>query len=169
MQKYQHYINGEWSDAADGGTLVSINPATEEPWAQAPVATEHDVNRAVDAAKNALFNGPWSKMTPTARGRILRRLGDLISEKADHLGNIETIDSGKLLKETRGQTGYVRDYYHYFAGMADKIEGATLPIDKPDMHVFTTREPVGGSGCRSPVECTDVFNRNQTRPCAGGG
>ncbi len=143
MKKYQHYINGEWSDASDGGTLVSINPANEEPWAQAPAATEHDVNRAVDAAKNALFDGPWSKMTPTARGRILYRLGDLISEKSDHLGDIETIDSGKLLKETRGQTGYVRDYYHYFAGMADKIEGATLPIDKPDMHVFTTREPVG--------------------------
>lgn len=143
MQEYQHYINGEWSDASDGGTLVSINPANEEPWAQAPTATEQDVNRAVNAAKNALFDGPWSKMTPTARGRILHRLGDLIAEEADHLGDIETIDSGKLLKETRGQTGYVRDYYHYFAGMADKIEGATLPIDKPDMHVFTTREPVG--------------------------
>jgi len=143
MKKYQHYINGEWSDASDGGTLVSINPANEEPWAQAPAATEHDVNRAVEAAKNALFDGPWSKMTPTARGRTLYRLGDLIAQKSDHLGDIETIDSGKLLKETRGQTGYVRDYYHYFAGMADKIEGATLPIDKPDMHVFTTREPVG--------------------------
>ena len=143
MQKYQHYINGEWSDAADGGTVVSINPANEEPWAQAPAATEDDVNRAVEAAKSALFDGPWSKMTPTARGKLLYRLGDLVAQKAAHLGDIETIDSGKLLKETRGQTGYVRDYYHYFAGMADKIEGATLPIDKPDMHVFTTREPVG--------------------------
>ncbi len=143
MKQYQHYINGEWGDASDGATLVSINPANEQPWAQAPAASEDDVNRAVEAAKNALFAGPWSKMTPTARGRILYRLGDLIAEKADHLGDIETIDSGKLLKETRGQTGYVRDYYHYFAGMADKIEGATLPIDKPDMHVFTTREPIG--------------------------
>ena len=143
MQKYQHYINGEWSDASDGGTLISINPSNEEPWAQAPAATQDDVNRAVDAAKHALFDGPWSNMTPTARGRILHRLGDLIAGEADHLGDIETRDSGKLLKETRGQTGYVCDYYHYFAGMADKIEGATLPIDKPDMHVFTTREPVG--------------------------
>ncbi len=143
MQKYQHYINGEWCDAADGGIVVSINPATEEPWAQAPAATEHDVNQAVEAAKNALLDGPWSKMTPTARGRILYRLGDLVAQKADHLGDIETIDSGKLLRETRGQSGYVRDYYHYFAGMADKIEGATLPIDKPDLHVFTTREAVG--------------------------
>lgn len=143
MQKYQHYINGEWSDASDGSTLDTLNPASEEIWAQAPAATQEDVNRAVSAAKKALFEGPWSNMTPTARGKILRKLGDLIAHKADHLGDIETIDSGKLLKETRGQTGYVCDYYYYFAGMADKIEGATLPIDKPDMHVFTTREPIG--------------------------
>ena len=143
MQNYQHYINGEWSNASDGATLTTINPATEEAWAQAPAATEEDVNLAVAAAKKALFEGPWGSMTATQRGKLMRRLADLIVDKADHLGDIETIDSGKLLKETRMQTGYVSDYYQYFAGMADKIEGATLPIDKPDMHVFTTREPIG--------------------------
>ncbi len=143
IEKYQHYINGEWSDASDGATITTINPANEEVWAEVPAATEDDVNRAVASARTALYDGPWGSMTPTARGKLLRRLGDLIIDKADHLGDIETIDSGKLLKETRGQTGYVSDYYYYFAGMADKIEGATLPIDKPDMHVFTTREPIG--------------------------
>jgi len=143
MQSYQHYINGEWCDASDGATLTTINPANEETWAQVPAATEDDVNSAVAAAKKALFEGPWGTMTATQRGKLMRRLADLIVDKADHLGDIETTDSGKLLKETRMQTGYVSDYYHYFAGMADKIEGATLPIDKPDMHVFTTREPIG--------------------------
>ena len=143
MQKYQHFIDGTWSDASDGGTLRTINPASEEEWAEVPAATEEDVDRAVDAAWKALYEGPWSQMTATQRGKLLRKLGDLIVDKAAHLGDIETIDSGKLLKETRGQTGYVSDYYWYFAGLADKIEGATLPIDKPDMHVFTTREPIG--------------------------
>ena len=143
MQRYQHYINGKWRDASNGATLRSINPANEEEWAEVPAATETDVNQAVAAARSALFEGPWGKMTATQRGKMIRRLGDLIAGKVDHLGDIETIDSGKLLKETRGQTGYVSDYYHYFAGLADKTEGATLPIDKPDMHVFTTREPIG--------------------------
>ena len=143
MQSYQHYINGEWSDASNGAMLTTINPANEESWAEVPASTAEDVNRAVAAAKAALHYGPWGTMTATQRGKLLYKLADLIVDQADHLGDIETIDSGKLLKETRMQTGYVSDYYRYFAGMADKIEGTTLPIDKPDMHVFTTREPIG--------------------------
>ena len=143
MKSYQQYIDGEWCDASDGGTITSINPANETEWAVVPSATEDDVNRAVAAAKRALFEGPWASMTATQRGRCLYKLAELIGEKSTHLGDIETTDSGKLAKETRAQTGYVSDYYRYFAGLADKIEGATLPIDKPDMHVFTTREPIG--------------------------
>jgi len=143
MKSYQQYINGEWCDASDGNTITSINPSNEEAWAQFPEATEEDVNRTVEAAWEALYNGPWSRMTATERGRLIYRLGDLIKEHAAFLGEIETTDSGKLAKETRAQTSYVTDYYHYFAGLADKIEGKTLPIDKPDMHVFTTREPIG--------------------------
>jgi aldehyde dehydrogenase (NAD+) len=143
MKNYQQFINGEWCDASDGNTITSINPSNEEAWAQFPEATEEDVNRTVEAAWEALYNGAWSKMTATARGRLIHHLGDLIKENAAFLGEIETTDSGKLAKETRAQTSYVTDYYHYFAGLADKIEGKTLPIDKPDMHVFTTREPIG--------------------------
>ena len=82
-------------------------------------------------------------MTQTARGKLLYRLADLVAEHATKLGELETTDSGKLLAETSAQTGYVADYYRYFAGLADKVEGTVLPIDKPDMHVFTTREPIG--------------------------
>lgn len=143
MKHYQMYIDGQWCDSQDGLTLDSINPATGEVWATAAVAGEAEVNRAVAAAKRALNEGPWAQMNATQRGKMLHRLGDLIGEYSQHLGEIETIDSGKLAKETRAQTGYVSDYYYYFGGLADKIQGATLPIDKPDMHVFTKRVPIG--------------------------
>ena len=143
LMKYQMYIDGQWTDAADGATFDSVNPATGKPWAKMPAASESDVNAAVAAAKRALHEGAWASMLPTQRGKLIRRLGDLIAENSDRLGDIETTDSGKLSRETRAQVGYVADYYYYFAGLADKIEGATLPIDKPDMHVFTLREPIG--------------------------
>ena len=143
MKHYQMYIDGQWCDATDGAKLESINPASGEIWATAAIAGEVEVNRAVAAAKRALHEGAWANMTPTQRGKMLHKLGDLIAENSQMLGDIETIDSGKLAKETRAQTGYVADYYYYFAGLADKIQGATLPIDKPDMHVFTKRVPIG--------------------------
>ncbi|MFT5397742.1 MAG: acyl-CoA reductase-like NAD-dependent aldehyde dehydrogenase, partial [Gammaproteobacteria bacterium] len=143
MKHYQMYIDGKWCDAADGAVLESINPATGEVWASAAVAGEIEVNRAVAAASRALKTGPWAEMNATQRGKLLHKLGDLIAENSQMLGEIETIDSGKLGKETRAQTGYVSDYYYYYAGLADKIQGATLPIDKPNMHVYTKRVPIG--------------------------
>jgi (Z)-2-((N-methylformamido)methylene)-5-hydroxybutyrolactone dehydrogenase len=143
MKHYQMYIDGEWLDAADGARLESINPASGEVWATAAVAGEVEVNRAVAAANRALKSGPWAAMNATQRGKMLRRLGDLVAENAQLLGEIETLDSGKLARETRAQSAYVAEYYYYFAGLADKIQGATLPIDKPDMHVFTRRVPIG--------------------------
>jgi len=143
MKHYQMYIDGDWCDAEDNAKLESINPATGEVWATAAVAGVAEVNRAVAAAQRALNEGTWAQMNATQRGKLLHKLGDLIGKHSQHLGEIETIDSGKLAKETQAQTGYVSDYYYYFAGLADKIQGATLPIDKPDMHVFTKRVPIG--------------------------
>ncbi|MEM7210249.1 MAG: aldehyde dehydrogenase [Pseudomonadota bacterium] len=143
MQHYQLYIDGDWCDAADGGKLDSVNPASGEVWCTCAVAGESEVNRAVAAARRAMSEGPWAEMTATARGKMLRALGDAVAQKAQHLGEIETIDSGKLAKETKMQTGYVSDYYYYYAGLADKVQGATLPIDKPNMHVYTKRVPIG--------------------------
>ena len=100
------------------------------------------MNAAVEAAQRAL-EGPWGQMTPTQRGKCLRKLGDLMAEASEHLGRIETEDTGKMFKETAWQATYIAEYFHFFAGAADKIHGDTLPIDKPDMFVFTDREPVG--------------------------
>ena len=143
VSEHAMLIDGKWVPASDGSYFDSINPATGEVWARIPAATAEDVNRAVDAADAAFTNGPWSRMTPTDRGRCLRRLGDLLAEKSEELGRIEAIDTGKLFKETRWQAKYIAEFFHFYAGAADKIHGETLPIDKPDMFVFTKREPLG--------------------------
>jgi acyl-CoA reductase-like NAD-dependent aldehyde dehydrogenase len=169
LASYQLYIDGAWCNASDDTTFESINPATGEPWALIPAASEADVDRAVVAAKRALYQGPWSSMTATQRGKLLRRLGDLISENAERLGEVETIDSGKLARETRSQTRYVAEYYWYYAGLADKTEGATLPIDKPDLHVFTTREPIGVVAAIVPWNAQMFLSATKLGPALAAG
>ena len=143
LKHCQMLIDGEWVDAEDGQTFESINPSTGEAWATAPVAGAVDVERAVQAAHRAFTEGPWSKTTATERGKMLRKLGDLLAGKSEELGRLETIDTGKMFKETRWQAAYIADFFHYYAGCADKIHGDTMPIDKPDLFVFTKREPLG--------------------------
>jgi len=142
MEHYKLYINGKFIDSSSNKTFESINPATEEPWATIAEAQSQDVNNAVEAAHNA-FHGEWSSFLPNKRGEFLRSIGDQLKQNAELLGTIETRDTGKMFKETKFQANYIAEFYYYYAGLADKIEGSTLPIDKPDMQVFTTREPVG--------------------------
>ena len=141
--RYKMFINGIWQDASDGKRFDSINPATELPWCSIPESTEDDINRAVESAHAAFTSGPWARLTPTERGKYLRRLAELLDEKSEHLGRIETIDTGKMLKETRWQAKYIAEFFHFYAGCADKVSGQTLPIDKPDMITLTLREPLG--------------------------
>jgi len=143
IQNYQMLIDGAWVDASDGGIFDSINPATGEVWSRVPEATYDDVDRAVRAADRAFNEGPWARMSATQRGHSLRRLADILAEKSEELGRIEAIDTGKMLKETRWQAKYIAEFFHFYAGCADKIGGETLPIDKPDLFVFTSREPLG--------------------------
>ena len=143
LPHYNLFVDGQWIEGSARQIMESNNPATGQPWATFACASATDVDRAVAAAKRAMDEPKWRDLSATGRGKLLYRLADLIEENAQLLGEIETRDSGKLVVETVGQTKYVADYYQYFAGLADKIEGATLPIDKPDMHVYTTREPIG--------------------------
>jgi acyl-CoA reductase-like NAD-dependent aldehyde dehydrogenase len=142
LKSYQMLIDGRWVDASDKRTFPSLNPATGEAWASIPEATVDDVNQAVEAAHRA-FEGEWGRALPSARGKLLRRLAELLAEKSEDLGRTETVDTGKMLKETRWQAKYIAEFFHYYAGCADKIQGATLPIDKPDMVAMTLREPLG--------------------------
>ncbi len=143
VRAYQMLIDGAWVDASDGRTFDSVNPTTGEIWARVPEATAEDVDAAVRAADRAFNDGPWAALSPTQRGHCLRRLADLLAEKSEDLGRTESIDTGKLLKETRWQAQYIAEFFHFYAGCADKVSGETLPIDKPDLFVFTNREPLG--------------------------
>lgn len=141
MQHFQYYIDGQFLDGE--ARFDSLDPATGQVWASMPEAREADVDRAVSAAHSALYDGPWSKLTATQRGKLLYKLADLVSANAQKLAELETRDTGKIIRETSAQIAYVADYYRYYAGIADKIEGSYLPIDKPDMDVWLRREPVG--------------------------
>jgi len=142
MEKYKLYINGKFENSVSNQSFKSFDPTTEEPWAEIAEAQTEDVNKAVEAAYNA-FHSEWSTMLPTQRGNFLRKIGDLLKENAKLLGTVETRDTGKMFKETKFQANYIAEFYYYYAGLVDKIEGSTLPIDKPDMQVFTTRVPIG--------------------------
>ncbi|MGV2066488.1 aldehyde dehydrogenase [Agrobacterium sp. 22-226-1] len=142
MRSFQCYIDGRFEDGET--RFASLDPASGTAWAEMPESREADVGRAVEAAHRALYeDAGWSKLTATQRGKLLYRLADLVTENAKTLAELETRDTGKIIRETSAQIAYVADYYRYYAGLADKIEGAYLPIDKPDMDVWLRREPVG--------------------------
>ena len=141
MQRFQHYIGGVFEDGA--ASFESLDPATGQPWAVMPEASAQDVGRAVNAAWDAFCSPAWAGLTASARGKLLYRLADLVQAAAPRLAALETRDTGKIIRETSAQIAYVAEYYRYYAGLADKIEGAHLPIDKPDMEVWLRREPIG--------------------------
>ncbi len=143
LKTYQMYIDGRWTDAAGGQTFESDDPFRGEPWALIPRGTSADVDRAVQAAHRALRTGEWPKLTASRRGALLRRLADLITEHSQALAEVEVRDNGKLIAEMAGQTAYMAQWYHYYGGLADKVEGAVIPTDKPDTFNYTKYEPVG--------------------------
>ncbi|MGW3151558.1 aldehyde dehydrogenase [Streptomyces sp. NPDC001177] len=142
LTRYQMVIGGQSVDAASGETYDSLNPYSRQPWATVPDAAAADVDRAVAAAR-AAFRGDWGATTGFARAKLLRRLGDLVARDAERLAELETRDSGKLLREMRTQMHYMPEWFHYFAGIADKLHGETIPSDRPNFFVYTRHEPVG--------------------------
>ena len=142
LKKYKMFINGEWVDSDSKKKFKTLNPENNEPWAEVPEASKKDVDKAVQAAQKA-FEGTWPKLFPKERGKYLREIANQLRENSELLGRIETIDTGKLFKETKTQANYIAEYYDYYAGLADKVEGTVLPIDKPNMQVITTRVPIG--------------------------
>lgn len=141
MEQFDLYIDGAFHPGA--ARFDSRDPATDAPWASIAEARAAEVDLAVRAARRAFETGAWPAMTASARGKLLLRLADLVQEAAPELARIETRDTGKIIRETSAQIAYVAEYYRYYAGLADKIEGAHLPIDKPDMEVWLRREPIG--------------------------
>ncbi|HEY7671951.1 MAG TPA: aldehyde dehydrogenase [Gammaproteobacteria bacterium] len=136
-------IGGERVDALSGEHFESFNPFTGKPWALIPRGTAADVDRAVAAARAAFHDPAWRSLTATQRGVLLHRLGDLVAAHADELAELETRDNGKLINEMSAQLHYLPQWFHYFGGLADKIEGRVIPIDRPGMFNFTLEEPLG--------------------------
>jgi acyl-CoA reductase-like NAD-dependent aldehyde dehydrogenase len=143
LKEYQTYIDGKWCGAASGKTFQTHDPYTGEPWALIPECDAKDVDRACEAAWRAFDKGPWAAMTQTARGKVLRRIAGLIEKHAEHLAQIEVRDNGKLMSEMHAQTKYLPEWFYYYGGLADKIQGAVVPADRPDHFTYILKEPVG--------------------------
>jgi phenylacetaldehyde dehydrogenase len=148
----QLFINGQWSDAASGKTFETPDPATGETLARIAEGDAEDIDRAVKAARKAFEEGPWSRMTPSERGRIIWKIGDLILEHTDELAQLESLDNGKPYPIAQvADIPLSADLFHYMAGWATKIEGNTINISVPFMpganfHSYTLREPIGVVG-----------------------
>lgn len=145
MAKLEHFrlsIGGRSVEATSKATFNSINPYTGEPWAEFADAAPADIDLAVTAAR-AAFIGEYAAMTGFDRARLLRRLGDLVIENADTLARLEVQDSGKLFREMSQQMLAVAAWFHYFAGLADKVEGRQIPTPNSNYLVYTRREPIG--------------------------
>jgi acyl-CoA reductase-like NAD-dependent aldehyde dehydrogenase len=143
LPRYQLLIDGEWVDPSSGEWFDTVEPFSGEVWAQIPRGTAQDADRAVQAAHRAFTSGEWPRLTATQRGTLLRKFAALIEENADHLGRIEQRDNGKLITEVRGQVLNVAQWFYYYAGLADKIGGDVVPINKPGVFNYTKYEPLG--------------------------
>ena len=149
LPRQQMLIDGEWTESASGEYFESFDPYTAKAWTLIPRGNADDVDRAVQAAHRAFTSGDWPKMHASQRGLLLRKLGDLIARDAEELAAIEVQDNGKLISEMAGQLKYTPQWYYYYGGLADKIEGAVIPTDK-DAFNYTRHEPLGVCAAITP-------------------
>lgn len=143
MQSYPMYYDGASQEAASGAWFETDDPFRGKPWAKVARGGAEDADRAVAAAQRAFTSGDWPALTASQRGALLRRVGDLIAERAEALADCEVRDNGKLKAEMLGQTRYIPQWFYYYGGLADKIEGAVIPSDKPSVFNYTLLEPLG--------------------------
>jgi phenylacetaldehyde dehydrogenase len=152
VTRRQLFIDGQLVDAKSGRTFDTVNPATGETLATLAAGDAADIDLAVRAARRAFDDGPWGRMTPSERGRIIWRIGDLISEHLEEFAELETLDNGKPLAVARAaDVPLAAELFRYMAGWATKIEGNTIPLSVPyapgaEFHAYTLREPVGVVG-----------------------
>lgn len=169
MKTYNHYIDGQYVEPIGQQWMDTINPYTGKVWAKIPQGCAKDVDRAVAAAKRAMNEGPYAKMTPTERGKMMLRLADLVTKHAERLAEIEVQDNGKLMAEMRGQMNYHPEWWRYYGGLADKVEGSVMPIDKPDIFAFTRHEPVGVVGALTAWNSPLLFIAWKCAPAIAAG
>ena len=142
---YRLLIDGQWTDAASGKVFATRNPATGAHVADVAEAEAADVDIAVAAARRAFDAGPWPRMDAAARGRFLLQVAEKIRARGDALARMETLDNGKAIRETRAQVNASADYFEYYGGWADKLEGHVVPV-RGRFHTYTVLEPIGVCG-----------------------
>ncbi len=164
-------INGKWVEAASGKTFPTYNPATGEILARVAEGDREDIDRAVKAARAAFETGPWSKMTPSERGRAIWKLGDLLEQNLEEFAELEMLDNGKPLKVARvADVPLAVDLFRYMAGWATKIEGNTIPISAGNKFLaYTLRQPVGVVGQIIPWNFPLLMAAWKLGPASGHG
>ena len=169
LEQLQHFIGGERVTPKSGEYFESTNPATRQPLYRAARGNAADIDRAVAAAKAAFEDSRWRDLSQTRRGHLLRRLGDLIGENAEELARMEVLDNGKLLREMRGQLASLPEYYYYYAGLADKIQGDVVPTSDRKVLNYTSREPLGVVGAITPWNSPLTLTTSKLAPalCVG--
>ncbi len=168
-QRLPIFVGGAYRQACSQASLDSFDPSSGQVWYQAADSGERDVGEAVQAASDALRDPAWRDLTQSDRGRLLYRLAELIQRDGELLAQIETRDNGKLLREMRAQLAYLPTYYRYFAGMADKVQGDVIPINKPETLNFTLREPLGVVGIIVPWNSPLYMMSCTLAPCLAVG
>ncbi len=170
-QKHKLYIGGEWVDAQSGATFAVEDPATGQQLATVPAGDKADVDKAVAAARKAFESGPWPKISPIERGKLITKLAMRIEELADELAEIEAIDGGKPLAFARHsdmvQTSVT---YHYMAGWASKLNGEQIQLTGGgDFHAYTLRQPVGVAGLILPWNFPQILLSYKLAPALAAG
>lgn len=169
LEQLRHFIGGRHVAPRSGEYFESTNPATGQALYQAARGAAEDVDHAVAAAKSAFEDASWRDLSQTRRGRLLRRLGDLIGENAEELARMEVLDNGKLLREMRGQLATVPEYYYYYAGLADKIHGEVVPTSDRAVLNYTLREPLGVVGAITPWNSPLTLTTSKLAPALSVG
>lgn len=143
VKDYPHYIDGDWTDPLSGEWLDSEDPYTRTSWARVGKGGEADVDRAVRAASRAFESGPWRELTASRRGALMFRVADLIEANAEELARLATRDSGRTITDMLVAARYSAEYFRYYGGLADKLEGTVPPLDRSDHFGYTRPEPLG--------------------------
>jgi acyl-CoA reductase-like NAD-dependent aldehyde dehydrogenase len=166
--RYRNHIGGQLVAAAEERTFVSVNPTTGRTWGTFAESSAADVDRAVRAA-HAAFDGPWSKLSAAGRGRLLMAWGEKIAANAETVARLESTQNGKLLLEMRTQARVVKDLLYYFGGLADKIEGRVIPLERQSALNYTLREPLGVIGVIVPWNSPTLLTLMSAAPALAAG
>ncbi|HUQ22589.1 MAG TPA: aldehyde dehydrogenase family protein, partial [Gaiellaceae bacterium] len=169
MKEYGLLIGAEDAPAASGETFDALNPTTGTAWARHALAGSADVDRAVRAAAAAFEGEAWRSLSATRRGRLMMRWADLIAERAEEIAKVEVADNGKLYKEMLAQLRVIPEWLYYFGGLADKVEGRVIPLDRTSVLNYTLREPLGVVGIIIPWNSPVLLTMYSLAPAVAAG